>query len=133
MKTLWWCLLLLFSYGYASGDVVSEVLVKSTKSWDDTVLPAYPKEAPELTLMKITIPPHTTLPMHKHPIINVGYMLKGAWKVVTKENKTLALKAGDAIIEVVDTWHYGMNEGDEPVEIIVFYAGVKESAYAIKP
>jgi len=37
----------------------------------------------------------------------------------------LHLKAGDAIAEVVNTWHYGKNEGDMPAEIIVFYAGTE--------
>jgi hypothetical protein len=37
-----------------------------------------------------------------------------------------------ALIEVVDKWHYGVNEGDETVGIVVFYAGTKESAYSIK-
>mgnify|MGYP000899664948 CR=1 FL=1 len=37
------------------------------------------------------------------------------------------LKAGDALIEVVNTWHYGKNSGDTPVEIIVFYAGTADA------
>lgn len=117
---------------FSEQGVQSTTLVKSHTSWNGAPLPAYPKEAPEISVLKITIPAHTTLPMHKHPIINVGYMVKGTLKVVSDENKTLILKAGDAIIEVVDTWHYGVNEGDEPVEIVVVYAGVKESVYSIK-
>jgi quercetin dioxygenase-like cupin family protein len=129
-KVLFLCFFII-SIGATQG-VESETLVKSTQSWDGSVLPAYPKEAPEISVLKITIPAHTTLPLHKHPIINVGYMVKGTLKVVSDENKTLILKAGDAIIEVVDKWHYGVNEGDEPVEIVVVYAGVKESVYSIK-
>lgn len=117
---------------FSEQSVQSATLVKSHTSWDGSALPAYPKDAPEISVLKITIPPHTTLPLHKHPIINVGYMVKGSLKVVSDENKTLVLKAGDAIIEVVDKWHYGVNEGDEPVEIVVVYAGVKESVYSIK-
>ncbi|WP_263833741.1 cupin domain-containing protein [Sulfurospirillum oryzae] len=125
-------LVLLFSFTFAAGNVESVTLAKSDKSWDGSNLPAYPKEAPEISVLKITIPAHTELPLHKHPIINAGYMVKGSLKVVTDENKTLHLKAGDALIEVVDKWHYGVNEGDEPVEIVVFYAGTKASAYSIK-
>jgi hypothetical protein len=33
------------------------------------------------------------------------------------------LVAGDPIIEVVNTMHYGINEGKTPAEIMVFYAG----------
>ena len=132
MQKVLCCLVLLFSYSFATENVSSVTLAKSDKSWDGSSLPTYPKEAPEISVLKITIPAHTELPLHKHPIINAGYMVKGSLKVVTDENKTLHLKAGDALIEVVDRWHYGVNEGDEPVEIVVFYTGTKESVYSIK-
>jgi len=131
MKKLLCLFLLLSSAVFAAGNVESVTLAKSDKSWDGSSLPAYPNEAPEISVLKITIPAHTELPLHKHPIINAGYMVKGSLKVVTDENKTLELKAGDALIEVVNRWHYGVNEGDEAVEIVVFYAGTKESVYAI--
>jgi quercetin dioxygenase-like cupin family protein len=63
--------------------------------------------------------------LHQHPVINAGVLLQGELTVETNEGKTLHLKAGDPIVEVVNTWHYGINEGDEPAEIIVFYAGVQ--------
>ena len=61
--------------------------------------------------------------MHKHPIINAGVLLKGELTVTSEHNDTLYLKAGDPIIELVNTWHYGINESDKPAEIIVFYVG----------
>lgn len=132
MKKLLCFLILFSSYVFAAGNVASVTLVKSSQSWDGSSLPVYPKETPEISVLKITIPAHTKLPLHKHPIINAGYMAKGSLTVVTDENKTLQLKAGDALIEVVDKWHYGVNEGDEEVEIVVFYAGTKESVYSIQ-
>jgi len=130
MKRLLFLFLLLASSVFASAQTQVVVLAKSSQSWEGSPLPAYPKEAPEISVLKITIPPHTTLPMHKHPIINVGYMVKGTLKVVTEEGEVLRLSAGDAIIEVVEKWHYGVNESDEPVEIVVVYAGTKESVYS---
>jgi hypothetical protein len=44
----------------------------------------------------------------------------------------LHLKAGDPIVEVVDTWHYGKNEGKTPAEIIVFYAGTPDTPITVK-
>jgi len=102
-----------------------EELAKTTASWDGSVLPAYPKGQPEVTILRITIPQGVTLPVHKHPVINGGVLLKGKLTVVTEDNKTLHLKAGDSTVEVVNKWHYGKNEGMVPAEIIVFYAGVK--------
>jgi quercetin dioxygenase-like cupin family protein len=108
------------------------VLAKKGSSWDGKVLPGYEKGAPEITILKITIPPKVRLPLHQHPVINAGVLLKGELTVVTEEKETLHLKAGDAIIEVVDKWHYGINEGDTPAQIIVFYAGTKDLPVTIK-
>jgi len=128
MKNIFAALFMLFLVsGYAqAGDenaVQVEVLVKSSHTWDGNPLPKYPKGAPEVTILRIQIPPGTQLPMHKHPVINTGVLLSGELTVITQGGKTLHLKAGDPIVEVVDTWHYGKNEGSKPADIIVFYAG----------
>ena len=100
-------------------------LVKSTKSWNGSKLPKYLDGNPEITILKIIIPPKTKLSLHKHPEINAGVLLKGSLRVISKDNDTLNLKAGEPIVELVNTWHYGENLGTEPAEIIVFYAGVE--------
>jgi len=105
--------------------IAVDVLAKTGSSWDGRELPGYATGKPEITILKITIAPDSQLPRHSHPVINAGVMLKGKLTVVTDEGKTLHLKAGDSIVEVVGTWHFGRNEGPEPVEIIVFYAGAK--------
>ncbi|MBF0522551.1 MAG: cupin domain-containing protein [Candidatus Omnitrophica bacterium] len=100
-------------------------LARSLLSWDGTSLPAYPTGHPEITILRIVIPPGAALAKHKHPVINAGVLLKGELTVQTENGKILHLKAGDALVEVVDTWHYGKNEGAVPAEIIVFYAGTE--------
>ncbi len=115
-----------------SPSVAVETLVRGSASWDGTPLPAYPAGKPQLTILRIQIPPGTTLPLHKHPVINAGVLTKGKLTVVTEKNETLHMQAGDPIIEVVDKWHYGKNEGTEPAEIIVFYVGTAELPLAIK-
>lgn len=72
------------------------------------------------------------MPLHIHPVVNAGILLKGELTVTTDDNKTLHMVAGDALVEVVDTWHYGVNEGNEPAEIVVFYAGIKDKPITIK-
>ena len=108
------------------------VLAKSSLSWDGETLPNYPVGKPEITILKITIPPKTFLPLHKHPVINAGVLTKGKLTVITEDKKILYLNAGDSIVEVVDKWHYGKNEGNEPAEIIVFYAGVENTPITVK-
>ena len=45
--------------------------------------------------------------------------------MVTEDNNILHVNAGESIVEVVNTWHYGKNEGNTSVDIIVFYAGIR--------
>ena len=107
-------------------------MTKAIASWDGKELPDYPKGKPEVSILRITIPPGTELPLHKHPVINAGLLLHGELTVVAEDGATLHLKAGDTIVEVVNKWHYGKNEGNEPAEIIVFYAGIQGKPLSIK-
>lgn len=100
-------------------------LVKSSNSWNGDELPHYGEGTPEVTMLRITIPPGESLEPHKHLCINVGLMIKGELTVMTGSDQTLHLKAGDPIVELVNTWHYGKNTGKKPAEIVVFYAGLK--------
>lgn len=113
------------------GGIKAEILAQSDSSWDGKKLPAYPTEDPQVTVLKVTIPPHSTLKWHKHPSINAGYMVSGELTVIEEGGQSLRLKAGDALIELVDTWHFGRNDGDIPVEIVVIYVGVKDVPLAI--
>lgn len=71
-------------------------------------------------------PAGTRLHTHSHPVINSGVLISGQLTVVTADGRTLHLKAGEPIVEIVNTLHYGINEGTVPAEIIVFYAGAVE-------
>jgi quercetin dioxygenase-like cupin family protein len=61
--------------------------------------------------------------MHKHPVINAGVVLEGKLTVISKDGKQLILNSGDSIIELVNKWHYGVNQGFVPVKLIIFYVG----------
>jgi hypothetical protein len=79
-----------------------QTLVQSTSSWDGSQLPNYPAGQAQITILKITIPPQTELPLHKHPVINAGVLLQGNLTVVAEANDVLHLKAGDPIVELVN-------------------------------
>ncbi|MDR0352558.1 MAG: cupin domain-containing protein [Opitutaceae bacterium] len=117
------CLLAVPSFAGDKPPVEVQKLAQSEKMWDGTPLPAYPSGQPEITVIKITIPPRSTLAWHKHPSINAGYLLAGTLTVISEDGRQLALKPGDALIELVDKYHCGRNDGDAPAEIVVFYAG----------
>ncbi|MBN1366176.1 MAG: cupin domain-containing protein [Syntrophaceae bacterium] len=124
----------LFITGCANNlkNISVEQLAKSSKSWDGENLPGYPAGQPEVTILRIKIPAGAELEMHYHPVINSGVLLAGELTVITEDNKTLHLKAGDSIVELVNKKHYGKNEGSETAEIIVFYAGIENKPITVK-
>jgi quercetin dioxygenase-like cupin family protein len=129
------CLILVLLSNVLAEDVsnvVVDALSKTGSSWDGESLPDYPTGKPEITILRIKIPAGAQLPLHNHPVINAGVLLSGKLTVVTEDNKTLYLKAGDSIVEVVNKWHYGKNEANEPAEILVFYAGIADKPITIK-
>ena len=91
-------------------------LIESGKSWNGSALPNYPDGKPTITVLKITIPPRAKLNIHKHLVINAGVLTKGELTVVDEQNNTLNLKAGDALVELVNAYHYGENKGKEPAD-----------------
>jgi quercetin dioxygenase-like cupin family protein len=126
------CILLLLQPGCATPrgqgrtqqeTVIIKELVRSTRSWDGQTLIQYPDGQPEITIKRVTIPAGARLVNHTHPVINAGVLITGKLKVVTEQGQVLHLKAGDPIVEVVNTMHYGVNEGTVPADIIVVYAG----------
>lgn len=109
-----------------------QTLAKTSFSWNGDALPFYPETEPEITILKINIPAGSKLAIHKHPVINAGVLLKGELTVLTEdESESLQLEAGDAIVELVDKWHFGFNMGDKTAEIIVFYAGTPDTPITI--
>jgi quercetin dioxygenase-like cupin family protein len=107
----------------ADSQVKVEQLLQTTQSWDGVKYTAYPTGQPEVTLIKIYIPPHTTLDWHRHPMISVAYILSGTLTVEKREiGQRKIIHAGQALAETIETVHRGYTQ-NEPVELIVFYAG----------
>ena len=137
MKKLIYLSLLILSllYGVSlskENPIQVKVLLKSTQSWDTETLPQYPKGEPEITVLRIMIEAGAEVPMHKHPVISAGVLLRGELTILIDDSKTVKMKAGEALVETVNTWHWAKNEGSEVAELIVFYAGVKDGVLSIK-
>lgn len=122
--TLAFALLREATAGETRGRVVhSETLLRTGSSWDGEPYKHYPSGQPELTILKITLPPHSELEWHCHPVPNAAYILSGELTLERKEDgKKQHFVAGQAVSETVDTLHRGLT-GREAVELIVFYAG----------
>jgi quercetin dioxygenase-like cupin family protein len=78
--------------------VTSDTVLRATASWDGVRYERYPSGQPELTVLKITIPPHTELSWHQHGMPSVAYVLSGELTVETAgEGKVKHIVTGDAV------------------------------------
>ncbi|TWI47972.1 Cupin domain-containing protein [Pseudomonas duriflava] len=106
-------------------EIKAKVAMKEIASWDGTPYKSYLQGQPQLTILEITIPPHTALPWHQHPIPNAAYVVSGELTVEDRlSGKSLKVSAGQAFAESVNSSHRGVT-GDEQAVVIVTYSGVE--------
>lgn len=110
----------------ADDHIQSTLLVEAGNSWNGAKLPGYPDGDPQISIARIHLAPGAALPPHQHPVINAGLVISGELTVFLESGEQRLLQAGEALIEVVDTWHYGQNTGLVPTDIVVFYAGTQD-------
>jgi len=108
-----------------------ETLLKTISTWDNKNFEKINIENPEVTVLKIKIDVGENLPMHKHDILNIAYVKQGTLTVTTDTDEQITVNEGECLSEVIGKYHYGKNDGNVPVELIVFYVGENGSELAI--
>lgn len=98
-------------------------LLNSGTSWNGVAI-HYPEGAPNVTAVKIRLKNGEVTAIHCHPVPLFAYILKGQLRVTTGLGQSRVFKRGEAMVEVMDTWHQG-KAVKGPVELIAFYAGVE--------
>ena len=115
----------LIPLGLCAGEppIKVEQVLQATQAWDGSPYRRYPAGSPQLTVLRITIPPHTALQWHHLPVVSVAYVLSGRLTIEKRDTgERTVVPPGQAVAETVDLTHRGFTT-DEPVELIVFYAG----------
>nr|WP_277977550.1 cupin domain-containing protein [Pantoea endophytica] len=103
----------------------AETLLQSGQAWNVQHIEHYPAGKPEITVMKMTIPAHSELPWHTHPMPNTAYILSGSLTIEDKASgETKTFNAGEAFNESIDIAHRGFTT-NQRAELIIFYAGVE--------
>jgi quercetin dioxygenase-like cupin family protein len=98
-------------------------ILQTSQTWDGIKYHRYPTGQPQLTVLRITIPPNTALHWHRHPVISVGYVLAGNLTIEKRDTgERTVLYTGQTLAETVQATHRGFTT-DEPVALVVFYAG----------
>ncbi|WGV22258.1 cupin domain-containing protein [Pseudomonas putida] len=107
-----------------AASIEAKTLLRTRVAWDQTPYTHYPAGRPELSLMKIRIPAHTTMDWHCHLAPNAGYLLDGQIEVENAAGIRVMLNAGDALAEIVGGLHRGRT-AEASAEILMFYAGAR--------
>jgi quercetin dioxygenase-like cupin family protein len=66
--------------------VRSETLLRSGASWDGQPYESYPSGRPELTILRISLLPHTQLGWHSHPMPSAAYIVVGELTLERKKD-----------------------------------------------
>ncbi|WP_367394305.1 cupin domain-containing protein [Pseudomonas sp. X4] len=117
------------SNGTAPGQATSQVLHRATGSWDGTPYRDYPEGRPVLSLVKVSIPAHTTLGWHCHQALNLGYLAEGTLEVETRDGKRTSLVAGQTLAELQGEVHRG-HTTRQPATVMVFHASNEDLAFS---
>lgn len=106
--------------------VRSELLLQETETWVGQPI-EYPEGSPQVSLVQIEIAPGERTGWHYHPMPSVGYLIQGTLEVTARESgDVIRFQKGEAVAEMVGDVHRGHNVGNEPVRLLVFYAGSDE-------
>lgn len=109
----------------SAAEIKADLLMASDCAWNGQPYEQYPEGKPLLSLVRLSIPAHTSLPWHTHPMPNIAYLLSGELTVEDKESgESHTFRAGDAINESVNSAHRGYTR-DKPAELLITYAGVE--------
>lgn len=107
-------------------------LLKTTKTASGQDIKYPTTDSPEVTVVKVVIPPGASTGWHKHPYPCFGIVLSGKLTVEIEGGKTNVFLPGEAVVEVVDTAHNGTNNGTEPVELIMFVTGEVGKPFTVR-
>lgn len=117
--------------GYDAG-VQGKVILQTEKMSNGEPIDYLDHDNPLVTVMRVEIAPGAQTGWHSHPMPVYAYVLQGKLDVQVEGGKTNEFKEGEAIIEVVNLLHNGINNGQIPVKLVVFYLGAKETPNVVK-
>jgi quercetin dioxygenase-like cupin family protein len=93
----------------------------------------YPAGQPRITAVLSTLEPGGTTPRHQHPVPTFIYVVEGTLAIDTDGAAPREVKAGDAFMEVEDTWHRNRNPSTtERVRYLLVFAGDDKTPYVIR-
>lgn len=133
---IWIAFLLMIPFGAQAGEydsgVQGKIILETEKMSNGEPIDYQDTDHPRVTVMTVDIAPGAKTGWHSHPMPVYAYVMSGRLTVQIEGGKTTEFKKGEAIIEVVNLRHNGINQGKIPVKLVVFYLGGKDVPNVIK-
>lgn len=96
-------------------------LIRTSRSWDGSLLPDFPQGTPELRVLRLDFPVGAKTGWHHHTVVNYGVVQQGDLTIVCQDGTERTFREGEALVEVIGTVHRGENRGNKPVVLVMFY------------
>lgn len=121
-------------YSGAAGAVgaTSTVILQSSKTAGGRPI-YYPRSHPEVTALLVEIAPGGQTGRHQHPVPEFAYILQGTLTVAIDGQGEKVFGPGQGLIEVMNTWHNGINRGKTPVKILAVFVGEQGTPNVVRP
>jgi quercetin dioxygenase-like cupin family protein len=120
---------LIVAFGSASVQAEEDVkiteLLKGSETIEGKTIVYPPSDKAEMAALMVEVAPGKEIGLHMHPVPLVVYVMEGTLDVEVSGGGKHQITAGKAFLEVVNTWHNGINRGDKPVKFLVVFAGEK--------
>ena len=87
----------------------------------------------QFTASLVEIAPGGQVGRHMHPVPVLVYIMEGELTVEADGQPARTYRPGQAAVEVVNTWHNGLNRGSVPVKFLVVYAGEEGKPTTLRP
>lgn len=106
------------AYAADAPQISGKPLANTNKTNEGQIItaPVHPNVVASIT----TFPPGAETPVHKHPYPHYVYVMQGTLTVTNLETgKKFQAKQGQFVVEMMNVWHKGKNEGTTPVKLLV--------------
>ena len=102
-------------------EIQTTELIRTSRSWDGSLLPDFPQGTPELRVLRLDFPVGAQTGWHHHTVVNYGVVQQGDLTIVCQDGTERTFREGEALVEVIGTVHRGENRGNKPVVLVMFY------------
>lgn len=106
-----------------AGPIATSVLLLTNTTWAGKDIKYLKTKNPEVRVQTVEFAPGAATIWHKHPVPSYIYVLSGQFVVELADTTSRQFNAGEAFVEVVNTWHRGVNLGTEDAKLLIFYTG----------